>query len=89
MMQKLFLLSAIVLLPLASLCAQLRSEVSDEETIWRGYYANGMSVNAIGTGWSVTYDVAAFIPGGTYFANGATLNGLRHADGRTEKILVK
>lgn len=48
-----------------------------------------MSVNAVGTGWSVTYDVAAFIPGGTYFANGATLNGLRHADGRTEKILVK
>lgn len=36
-----------------------------------------MSVNAVGTGWSVTYDVAAFIPGGTYFANGATLNGLR------------
>lgn len=76
-MRKLFISAVISALSSAAIFAQSKAAYSGEDTTWWGYYANGMSVNAVGIGWSVTYDVAAFIPGGKYFAKDATLNGLR------------
>ena len=71
-MRKFLLSVAISLVSFAALSAQ-----TQEQPTWWGYYTPGMSVNAVGTGWSVVYDVAAFIPGGTYFAKGATISGVR------------
>ena len=76
MVQKLFTLTAIFILSFTTLSAQSGAG-SEEESVWWGYYSKGMSVNAIGTGWSVTYDVASYFPGDTYFAKGAVMNGLR------------
>ncbi|MBR1733378.1 MAG: thioredoxin family protein [Alloprevotella sp.] len=75
---KLFLLFTAGFLASAGLSAQdIPSPRAEGEQVWWGYYTPDMSVNAVGTGWSVTYDVAAFIPGGEHFAKGATISGLR------------
>ncbi|MBR1594814.1 MAG: hypothetical protein IJ659_08615 [Alloprevotella sp.] len=80
-MRKFLLSVAISLVSFAALSAQ-----TQEQPTWWGYYTPGMSVNAVGTGWSVVYDVAAFIPGGTYFAKGATISGVRFSLPNTQNV---
>lgn len=71
---------------LAVLGTSRLSAQSESQPTWWGYYTSDMSVNAVGTGWSVVYDVATFIPGGTYFAKGSTISGVRFSLPNTSNV---